>query len=53
MDEKKHKSFDLSLLEDRKTIIMTSKEALEDVTPFDWSEDVLNGEAKVLVECRK
>ncbi len=53
MDEKKHKSFDLSLLEDRKTVIMSSTEAFEDVTPFNWSEDVINGKTKVFYECEK
>lgn len=53
MDEKKHKSFDLSQLAGKQADIVSSKEALKDVTPFDWSEDVLNGNKKVLIECGK
>lgn len=47
MNNKKLKSLDLNTLKNKKTIIVSSEEALKDVTPIDWSEDVLSGKKKV------
>lgn len=43
------KSLDLSTLGDKKITIMSSKEALKDVTPINWSKSVLSGKKKVTV----
>lgn len=30
--------------------IISSKDALKDVIPFEWNEEVLNGEKKVIIK---
>lgn len=44
------KSLDLSSLGNKKITIMSSKEALKDVTPINWSKSVLSGKKKVTVK---
>lgn len=41
---------DLKILEGKKNRVITSEEALRDVIPIDWSEDVLNGKAKAVLK---
>lgn len=50
MDKKNLKSLDLSKLNSKKSIIISTKDALKDVTPINWSDEVLSGKKKVLVE---
>lgn len=38
---------DLNALMSKKSKIVSSKEALKDVKPIDWSDEVLRGEKKV------
>ena len=33
----------------KKSKTVTSEEALKDMIPFDWSEEVLNGDEKVII----
>ncbi len=47
MNNKNLKSLDLNKLKDKKTTIISSENALKDVTPIDWDEDVLSGKKKV------
>jgi hypothetical protein len=47
------KSLDLSVLNSKKTAIVSSAEALREVTPINWSKSVLSGEKKVVVSCKK
>lgn len=47
------KSLDLSILKTKKTVIMSSVEALKEVTPINWSNDVLSGKKKIIVSCNK
>ena len=47
------KSLNLSILETKKTVIISSKEALKEVTPINWSNDVLTGKKKIIVTCNK
>ena len=49
MEENKLK-LDLSKLTHRKRVSVTTKEALKDVEPFEWSEEVLSGKKKVIME---
>lgn len=44
------KSLDLSILKNKKSTIVSSKEALKDVTPINWSKSVLSGEKKIIVK---
>lgn len=39
------------LLKNKKTTIVSSEEALKDVTPIDWSDDVLSGKKKIIIDC--
>jgi hypothetical protein len=38
------------LLKNKKTKIVSSEEALKDIIPVDWSEDVLSGKKKVIIK---
>lgn len=38
------------LVENKNTIILSSKDALLDVTPIKWSQEVVNGNKKVVVK---
>lgn len=40
---------DLKKLEEKKSRFVSMEEALKDVIPIDWGEDVLNGKVKVVV----
>ena len=46
------KSLDSSVLNSKKTAIISSAEALKEVTPINWSKSVLCG-GKVVVNCKK
>lgn len=48
MEDNKQRGFDVSLLKDNIDII-SSNEALKDVIPIAWSEEVLTGKIKALV----
>lgn len=39
----------ISKLKFREHSIISTEEALKDVTPIDWPEDVLNGDKKVII----
>ncbi|CAK7084383.1 hypothetical protein [Tissierella sp.] len=49
MSSKKFKSLDLDKLKDKKSRIVSTKEALSDVTSINWSEEVLSGQKKIMV----
>jgi len=37
------------LLMDRKMVVVSTEESLEDIIPINWSEDVLSGKKRALV----
>ena len=41
------------LLETKPTVIGCSKEALKDVIPIQWSDDVLSGKVKVIISDKR
>lgn len=45
----KCRALDLSKLRNRKHAILSTKEALKDVTPINWSKDVISGKRKVTI----
>lgn len=47
MVEKKKRRLDFSKLSGRKSKIVSSEEAVKDVTPINWSKDVLSGDKKI------
>lgn len=51
MDKKEtqYAHFDLQILANKKSWIVSSEEALKDVIPIDWGSEVLEGKKKVLV----
>lgn len=51
MENKKLKALDLSKLENKNSVIISSKESLEDVTPINWDSKVLAGEKKITIDC--
>lgn len=44
-----YKKIDMKKLKEKEIITISTKEALKDITPIRWSEDVLNGKKKVIV----
>ena len=47
---KQVEGLDFSKISNRNTKIVSSEEALKDVKPIEWSEDVLNGKRKVTIK---
>lgn len=46
---KKYKLLDLDKLRTKKSIVVSTEEALKDIIPINWSKDVLSGKKKVLI----
>ncbi|MFR8346869.1 hypothetical protein [Mediterraneibacter gnavus] len=45
-----YRRIDFGKIRNRNTKIVSSEEALKDVKPIEWSEDVLNGKRKVTIK---
>jgi hypothetical protein len=50
MDEVKYIPLDLEVLQSKKSSIVSNEESLGEITPIDWSDEVLSGEKKVTLE---
>ena len=54
MEKAEYKKLDLKkLFESKPSKIVSTKEALKDVEPIQWSEEVLSGKAKVIVSIKQ
>ncbi|MCL2528633.1 MAG: hypothetical protein FWE42_09480 [Defluviitaleaceae bacterium] len=49
MDEIAYKPLDLKKLHGKKHVTVSSEEALKDVIPIEWDDDVVSGNKKVLL----
>lgn len=49
MSVKNLKSLDLSKLADKKSVYVSTQKALSDVTPMNWSKEVLTGKKKIVI----
>lgn len=49
MNNKEYRQFDINRIKNKQSKIVSSEEALKDVTPIKWSEDVLLGKRKITV----
>ena len=47
------KRLDLKALQERDGGTISTKEALKDITPFQWKNSVLNGKSKITVKRTK
>ncbi|ETJ38569.1 hypothetical protein Q604_UNBC07345G0002 [human gut metagenome] len=47
--KKEYKSFSLDMIKDKNIEVISSKNALKDVAPINWSKDVLEGKKTVTV----
>lgn len=45
-----YRRLDITKLRSKKSSVMSSEESLKDIVPIDWSEDVLSGKTKVIVD---
>lgn len=45
----KYKKLNKEILENRNRRIISSSEALKDVIPMQWSDEVINGSKKVII----
>lgn len=50
MMAKSFKSLNINNLNSKKSSIVSSKDSLKDISPIDWSKDVLEGKRKILVD---
>ena len=48
-----YRRLDLEKLQSRITKVITTEEALKDVVPMEWPEEVLSGKKKVIITRRK
>ena len=44
-----YKKLDRNILQNKKRRIISSNEALKDIVPIKWSDDVINGRKKVTI----
>lgn len=44
-----YKSLNLSKLKNKENVIVSSRDALKDVTPINWSKEVITGKKKITV----
>lgn len=44
------RKLNINKLKDRKHINISSEEALEDIVPFNWSKDVLEGKKTITIK---
>lgn len=49
MSKQQYKKLDMSKLKFSEHSIISTEEALKDVAPIDWPDDVLNGDKKVVI----
>ena len=49
MDNAAYRTLDIKKLQDKVSHTISSEEALEDVIPMQWDDDVLSGVKKVLL----
>lgn len=47
---KEVRKLNLTKIRKKKSIIISTKEALKDVVQIDWSDDVLSGKKKIIVQ---
>ena len=45
-----YRKLDIKKISKRKHHVITSEEALKDIVPFNWSDDVKNGKKKVIIK---
>ncbi|MBQ2923776.1 MAG: hypothetical protein IJE60_11940 [Tyzzerella sp.] len=48
-----YRRLDLEKLQSRITKVITTEEALKDVVPMEWPEEVMSGKQKVIITRRK
>lgn len=53
MMNKKFKPLNISKLNTKKCTIVSSEESLKDISPINWSKEVLSGQKKVLINFNK
>lgn len=44
-----YRTLDMSKISNKKSKVISCKNALSDVTPINWSDDVLTGKKKIIV----
>ena len=49
MEKPTYRSLRIEKIRSKKSIILSTNEALKDVTPIEWDADVLNGNKKVIL----
>lgn len=48
-----YNTFDLNVIMKKNAKVISSEEALKDVNPVEWSEDILQGKEKVVIKKKK
>ena len=50
METRKLRNLNLNIINNKPSVIIPSQKALEDVEPIKWSDEVLDGKKKVIVD---
>ena len=53
MDKKENVVFNMDMIKNKNSQIVSMEEALRDIEPIKWSDKVLSGEKKVLISAGK
>jgi len=49
MEKPTYRSLNMEKIRSKKSIVLSTKEALKDVAPIEWDTDILNGNKKVVL----
>ncbi len=53
MNNENLRPLNMNKIKEKQNVFISSKEALKDVTPINWSNEVLSGKKKILVDTLK
>ena len=53
MEEPAYRSLNMEKIRNKKSAFLSTEEALKDVVPIEWDEDVLNGNKQVILVEKK
>jgi len=53
MEEPAYRSLNMEKIRSKKSVFLSTEEALKDVVPIEWDEDVLNGNKQVILVEKK
>ena len=49
MEESTYRPLDMKKIQNKESVLISAEEALKDIIPIEWDEDVLNGNKQVIL----